>query len=339
MSAPAETAPSASTTATWLRTGQRQEATGQLGEALACYDRALAAMGRMAPESGLVWMNRGSALQRCGDREHTQAALEAYDEAIVRLRPQAGDPDRGVSLAAALMNRGLLLHRLHGTAQAAAALAAYAEAEELLVSPENHAPSMTLRRNLAGVRVNRSNLLLDLDVAKAGATAAREAIATVDSVAHADFECAGVALMARRALCDALGRLLVAPGADQDTLAAEASDVVDDALALVRHWGPAGRAAFAPLMTRLYRYGARLYRAHQPHFLGEFLFENLAVPASPELIDIASEALAGALADLQRTQPLVAGNAATERVLALARDLRAAQAHLASFVPDAGFPS
>lgn len=85
---------------------------------------------------------------------------------------------------------------------------------------------------------------------------------------------ADLSLKARRALADALGQLLVAPGADQGALASEASDLVDDALALIRHWTARGETAFQPLALRFFHYGTQLYRLNQPHFLTEFILEN-----------------------------------------------------------------
>ncbi len=332
MSAPVEDAAAPAAELSWLREGQRLEAGGRLQAALACYDRALADAGTCQPAGSLAWMNRGSVLQRFGDRERAQAALAAYDAAIAGLR-HGGTPEttaNTISLAAAWMNRGQLLLRLEGTVAAAAVFDACRAGEDLLVSllqTDGTAPDAA-RRNLGGIRVNRATLRLDLGDAGGAAEDARQALAAVAPIERADLAAATVALMARRALCAALGRLLVAPGADQDALAAEASDLVDDALALARSWGAAGRDAFAPLVTRLFRFGAGLYRAHQPQFLGEFLLEQLEVAAPPEHRAIADASLAGALADLQRPRPLVAGTPATERLLAAAQNLRAAQARL-----------
>ncbi len=53
------------------------------------------------------------------------------------------------------------------------------------------------------------------------------------------------------------------------------SDLVDDALALIRHWAARGEHSFQPLAVRFFHYGTQLYRFHQPHFLAEFIQENL----------------------------------------------------------------
>lgn len=315
----------------WLRQGQWHEGRGHLDAALASYDHALAG----APEpraSSVAWMNRGSVLQRFGDRERTLAALDAYDEAIARLRAlaSAGNPALRVSLAAALLNRSLLLYRLHGCDRAAAALAASNEAESWLRPLLPTAAAPVVRRNLAGVLVNRANLRLDLGDAAGAADLARDAVTVITDLARRDFDCAHVTLLARRALCAALGRLLVCPGVDQDAIVTEASDVVDAALDLARAWSAREAADFGPLVPRLFLFGARLYRVHQPHFLAEFLLEHLETAPTPELLAHAAAAIAAALTDLERPHLLVAGHPETERLRATVRDLRAAQARVAS---------
>lgn len=315
---------------TWLQEGQRLEARGLPIDALACYDRALAEAVTDNRARSVAWMNRGSALQRLGDASNLAEALSAYDSAIAlqRTLPLHDDSGVAVSLAAALVNRAVLLHRLNGTDRAADALAAGDEAVARLrpLLASRYEPAA--RRNLAGTFVNRANLLLDLGDFTSADAAACEALSLLIAHQHADFDAAGIALMARRARCDALGRMLVLPGADQESIAREASDVVDEALTLVRHWTPQGEGAFAPLATRLFRFGARLYRFHQPQFLAEFLLEHLESAPVPDLFAIADETLSATLADLQRPQLLVAGTRAAAQLVETAHSLRAALARL-----------
>lgn len=287
-------------------------------------------------------MNRGHALLLQGDPVSVEASLHAYNEAIGALRqlPIAENPSWANSLGAALMNRGQLLHRLHGVGQAAVALGAFEEAAAILrpLVPKIENPKPKIQtstnpwpcRNLAGTLVNCANLLIDLADFKAATTAAREALGLVAPQERAEAVDAGLSLKARRVLCDALGQLLVAPGADQDALAREASDVVDDSLALSRHWAARGETAFAPLALRLFRYGTQLYRFHQPHFLAEFIRENLPA-AGAEFRAVALEAIDSALADRPRDREfLTIGDPASERRREIWRELADLRAHLAA---------
>jgi hypothetical protein len=60
---------------------------------------------------------------------------------------------------------------------------------------------------------------------------------------------------------------------------AEATDAVDEGMAFARYWERRGVDRFRPIAFDLFRFGVRLYHAHQPQFLNEFLLENLD-PAS-----------------------------------------------------------
>lgn len=262
----------------------------------------------------VAWMNRGHALLLQGDRVSLEASLSAYNEAIALLRhvSRAENPAAGNSLGASLMNRGQLLHRLHGVNQAAVALAAFAEAAEILrelSTAENAWP----RRNLIGTLVNQANLLLDLGRFAEAAELSRDALILAMPVEQDEPVDGDLALKTRRVLADALGQLLAAPGANQDALAHEASDLVDDALTLVRHWEERGEKSFQTLAQRFFHYGAQLYRLHQPHFLAEFIQENLRMH-DREFRATALAAIDAALADRPREgEFLTIGDPASER--------------------------
>jgi tetratricopeptide (TPR) repeat protein len=302
-----------------------------------------AAASQQQRDIAIAWMNRGHALMLQADGIGLAAALDAYNEAIIRLRPvvrgaEPANPSWANSLAAALMNRGHLLHRLHGVAQATLALESFTEAavllRPLLVSPDLLSPDSDLqispwpRRNLSGTQLNRANLLLDLSRFTESVTAAREALALTTSHEHDDPIDADLALKARRALCDAIGRLIVEPGADQETLAHEATDLVDDALTVARGWIARGEDSLRPLSLRFFRYGTQLYRFHQPHFLAEFIQENLT-SATRELRDVALEAIDATLSD-QPSQYLMMGDFSSERRLRTWRELADLRAQLAA---------
>jgi hypothetical protein len=282
-------------------------------------------------DRAIQWMNRGHALSVRGA---LREALVGYAQAITLLRtlPVTEVPAWANSLGAALMNYGQLLHRAHGLVRADDALNAFADAIVLLgdLSLEQ---SPWPRRNLAGTRVNRANLLLDLARFADAAVEARSARDLVAPRERDDIIDADLALKARRALCDALGQEIGRANAGrQDALAVEAADAVDDALALVRFWSARGETGFGLLAVRFFRFGAELYRRHQPHFLVEFIEENLAagVASDDELRVIAHLALEAALADGNRPALLQLDDAASERALRTRRELAIARSRLAT---------
>ena len=86
-----------------------------------------------------------------------------------------------------------------------------------------------------------------------------------------------VGLKARHVLCCVMARnqsLTVADTAISDDVH-EATDIVDDGLALARRWEQKGVTQFRPIAFDLFRFGARVYAIFQPQFLTEFVRENL----------------------------------------------------------------
>lgn len=250
-------------------------------------------------------MNQGFALSVPGEAHTLFAAITCYALAAELLRslPLVENPAWANGLGAALMNHGQLLHRVHGLARADEALRSFDEAIGVL-RQVSLAALPWAARNLAGTHINRANLQLDRGGAAAIASARADALAALALVRGREREepvAADLALKARRVHCDALGLLLgqTSELRQQDALASTAGDVVDDALALIRYWHGRSEAAFDELAVRFFRFGAELYRHHQPHFLSEFIEEylDLVSTGGDEMRLIAHRALHAALAD------------------------------------------
>ncbi len=322
-----------------LRGGQGIEARGEFRAALAFYDEAIATLGALPSDDfevrrvhGVAWMNRGNALQKIADRSSLASAVEAYDVAIALLQrlPVETTPAHRNHLGAAWLNRGHALLTANDATGAVASLErAIAHLETLPLTPPSD-ENAAYRLNLAGAHVNLAHARLGVAPTQA-ADSARTALALLAPVERRDLAFAEMSLRARRALVVAIGEQLVG-ARDVAALAAEASDVIDDGLALARDAENRG-ATLRPLALRLFRLGAQLYRAHQPHFLAEFALENLAPEAfgpDAEFRSVASETITAALDDLRRPQLLVAGASATEKLLATAAALRSVQKQLST---------
>lgn len=331
------------------REGHAFEAQGTpeaLADALRCYERAIGAL-RSLPVAdprarhglALALMNRGNALQRQRNEASLAAAVQCYDEAIAFFRtlPLAANPDLRNSLGAAWMNRG---HALLVQADASALVEAVRSQREavaiLRTVPLEAHPSH--RVNLTGALMNEANALLVTDDPFTAADRARDAIAVAQPGESVDALLADLALKARRALCEAIGRLLARPGEGAekiDALADEASDVVDAGLALARHWETRGSPHLRPIAVRLYRFGAELYRLHLPDFLAEFLLEHIdpehaagAVAGDEELYAIAFAALNAARQDLETRRTVFVQTPETARLLERWQTLREAETRL-----------
>lgn len=318
--------------ADWLQEGRVREAQGRFEEAMALYDQAIAAMQPAEVSDhparrmlGVAWMNRGNALQQLATAVSLADAVNAYDAAIAVLETlPLEEPLYRNHLGAAWLNRGHALLVVSDASGVASFEQAIFHLRQLPVDTDPH-----YRLNLAGAWTNLANARLGAEPARA-AEAARAALAELRSVERSHEVFAFMSLRARRALVMALGEIL--RRSDTAEMVSEATDAIDDGLAIVRGAEVEAAMRLRPLAARLYRLGAQLYGMHQPHFLGEFLLEQLHSPVfadDAEFRAVAEQAVAQALAALHRPQIHVAGAADTTKALATVQALRAAQQQIA----------
>ncbi|HTB79316.1 MAG TPA: hypothetical protein VK717_00360 [Opitutaceae bacterium] len=343
-----------------IRRGQSLEGQamiGSLAAAVIAYDEAVALLQALPLEGllvrhnlGLAWMNLGNALQKQGTAEALARAVCAYDETIALLAALFAqeEPMLCNSLGAAWMNRGSVLQKQNSPASLGEAITSHERAIDLLRRLPL-ADDIAFRRNLAAAWMNHGSALLQAARPPAQVRiSAEEALSLVAGHENEDVDFAEVGLKARIVLCQAMGGLLALAGSGEAkaALMTEASDAVDDGLELLSVWAGRGGSRFRPWQAHLFRFGAHLYRAHQPHFLAEFLLESLdpgasssAMPVTAELLALAREALSLARAEAcHRAIPEV-GTVGAERLMQTLRDLRMAEERLSALHPAVGGPA
>ena len=258
-----------------------------ISEALQCFDRARSLRQRLPVEAfpslrydlAACWLNRAEVLFRYGDATQIPVALRAYDEAIALLRslPLGDDPGFPRRLAIAHQNRGLALQALRGSSDTET-IAAFTEAIRLLehddsalVSDRPYLLAATWL-NLASARVS--------DRTGSTLTEARQAAlrakALVKDLEANDADAAEVGLTARHVLCRTIAATWLSNANSADAIldeVHEATDLADEGLALARQWEQSGSTRFRAVAIDLFRFGARVYARHQPHFLREFVFD------------------------------------------------------------------
>jgi hypothetical protein len=320
-----------------------------LREAVRCFDAAIE-LRRQLPLAanpwfryGLIagWLNRGDALTRLGSPPQLTEALQSYDAALAELRqlPMHESPLFVKRLAIAWLNRGVTLLAYDSPNACAEAAANFAEA---IAAAKNFALQSPVEGQelLAGAWLNRGNALIRQapPAFPAAHAAAKAALTLTAPREQTDPSTAELAFKARHVLCQALAGLLASPesGATaRDEFLAEATDTVDHGMALARHWQARGETRFTAAMTELFRFGCRAYQLHQPHFLTEFLLENLdpthspdALTANAELHANAMESLWHSLVELQRDGFKTINTPQHEKMLAQLRELRITGARL-----------
>jgi hypothetical protein len=279
-------------------------------DALHCFDEALE-LRRRVPADHSPWqgyllaaclLNRADALVRMGDVGPVAAALASYDEGVAVLRqlPLSENPLYPRRLALGLQNRGLALQARGREDDAGLAAASFDEALEVL--DQEHSQGIEDRQYLrAVVWLNLAGLHAMQPSADAPASARDAAMRALESVAGLEAtnpNAAAAGLQARHVLCRVCAHSL-SQAADEEMPedVHEATDAVDDGLALVRSWEQQGVPYFRPLAVDLFRFGARVYARYQPQFLDEFIADNMNAEASspgyaesPEMVMAAHEA-------------------------------------------------
>jgi hypothetical protein len=335
----------------WMKRGialLNENTAASLTGSVPCFDRAIE-LRRSLPLRetpwyryllAAGWMNRGDALTRLGTTENLADAVLSYDEALALLQTldPASDPRFRKRLALAWMNRGVTLQLQGKVSSVGDALRSFDEAIALFRDPAAVDDTET-RSILACGLTNRANaLLLIQPPAPVPARASvEEALALISGSEEQEFSAAETALKARHILCRATALQLAdhdVTAASEDLLAA-VTDAVDDAMKLARSWEARGERRLRELAEELFRFGARAYGIHQPHFLAEFLLENLdpretagAFPPDQKLHSLASETIASALAAIQREGFRSINTPRFDRFLERIRQLRIAQTRL-----------
>jgi len=321
-----------------------------LREAVPCFDAAIA-LRRQLPLAanpwfryGLIagWLNRGDALTRLGSAENLTAALASYDEALRQLRelPLGESPLFVKRLAIAWLNRGITLLKQKFPDSASSAADSFSEAVAAAKNFYALAPAEG-RDLLAGAWVNRANALIQLEPPQAEAA---QAATKLTLMLCTDFEkeataTAEIGFQARHILCQALAHLLGNPNAEatqRDAWLLETTDTVDEGMKLARHWEAKGSPQFRVAAAELFQFGCRVYQIYQPHFLTEFLLENLDPAHSPDaftshdaLHASAAEALWRTLGAWQRDGFKSLNTPKFEIMLAQLQELRIASDRLA----------
>ncbi len=216
-----------------------------------------------------AWLNHGDVLQRMEDPAFLPEAIRSFDRSIeamgaIDLAANPSFPDR---LILSWINRGTACG---DAGDLAASLSDFGHAEAVLSA---WGEDVTPRRLYlsAILRVNRARTLILSGSPLDAWREARSGIARLRPIS-VTAETAAANIQARSILCRALADLLGQPGLADEVgdWIAEATDSAEQALSLVRATGFRGDC-----VADLVRYGAIIYRACQPHFLGEFLVEWL----------------------------------------------------------------
>lgn len=273
-----------------------------------------------------VWYNLGNVLQ--WSQERLDVAVNCYQNAIDLAEGFAAETSGHYSLLAGLwLNYGNTLHLADGGKSIDKVLECYDSAIRLFGQGEVH-PATPHANELATAWANRANILSlvnpegdDLTNPQEALRSAQQALDIVGAHERQDPWSAEISLKARRARCQAYGLMMHKVDEYGEDCYHEASDEVDDALALIQLWESREMPHYRAVARRLFQLGVQIYGIRQPHFLAEFVEETLAGIPDPELQPIALQAIQQVKNGIAERRLILNGVEEGERVLALYRDL------------------
>ncbi len=323
-----------------------------LERAVRCFDEAIALRSTLPLEEnhfyryGLSagWINRGDALAQLEGSRSLEDAIKSYDEALLLLEtlPLEENPLYPRRLAITWINRGIALQKRETADDKRETTECFREAIAVLerFSAVSIADSHSL---LAGAWTNLAGVLAGAGEAEAedARSSANKALALVRYSEQTDIVAAEMGLKARHALCRLAVREMVSKKALSKTAIAEATDSVDEALALARHWHFfQKRNDLVELTREIFRFGCRIYENGQPHFLAEFLMEGLApetfggaIPPNQEIFDAVQAAIWSVVAKLQLDGFQFVATSAFEPFLSDLQELRLVEERLEQIRP------
>ena len=309
--------------ALWANLAQvliRLQTVDGLAESTECFDKSIETLQKLPWQENYqvrahligLWLNKGNAHQMLRAKESRETALEAYEKAIEFAQPlPLDDPQFGAMVSTIWLNRGNTLRANGDEESLSSALESYDEAIRILQkldTDKNRQLAMTCANAMASKAMILAGYHQMPDRLALAGKVAREAISVIGEDERKHPVPAEIALNARQALCQAVCSQLSSNKDDNpETHYNNATDTVDDTLELIRHWEDQKVPQFRNVARRMFRLGTQLYAAQQPHFLSEFILENIGgekvaetFGKDPEMLSLGVGALKNAIQILEQ---------------------------------------
>lgn len=223
-----------------------------------------------------AWMNRADALSRIDRTENLEEIIRSFDQAIEVLTGMQPDahPSQPSRIAVAWMNRGLALETSDPTEALSSLNNAISICEGI---PADHAGAEEGRRVYIGALLNKT-VLQSGTAPDAAWPEAKRVLELTQPLETTELMAAEIGLRARYLLCRLFAT--VQPKETDDWIT-EMTDAIDEGLNLARHWLQKDVPVLQPLAAELFRFGLNAYIMWQPHFLAEFILDNLDPDRTP----------------------------------------------------------
>ncbi len=255
-----------------------------------------------------TWLNLGNNLARSANPTKPEpSTIEAFEKGL-RFIEETPSTEIEVAALRAGLNSGLgrALMWSSDSEQLKRSIDCFeASIKTIGEVPERERQSPRFLLEAASAHANRANLLTRADVTKESiqeTLKSAEIALRFSSTSEQDHLLAAeVSLSARRSICHAFGIIInnQTPEAQQQ-MHEKATDVLEDGLKLAQLWQRRGATGLQASTHHLFHLGCAFYCTQQPHFLPEFIMENIGEkPYDPVMLESARKILAEAMRRIQ----------------------------------------
>lgn len=246
-----------------------------------------------------TWLNLGNAYSRQSHpQKPEQRTIDAYEKALETI-DELDKTEAAIGALVASVRSSLGRALMWSTEQEHLnlAIASFDETIRALAGiKEKKDPRLVIE--MGSAHANRANLFSraqpNQQTVQETISSAEYAlkIATPNEKTH--LVAAEISLSARRSYCHAFGMLIGnQPEEKQAELHDKASDLLEDGLKLVAHWEQKGAQGLRQSAQHLFHLGCAFYCTQQPHFLPEFIKDNLDLEKPDPVMRQSAEKIIG----------------------------------------------
>lgn len=250
-----------------------------------------------------TWLNLGNAYSRQSHpQKPEQRTIDAYEKALETI-DELDKTEAAIGALVASVRSSLGRALMWSTEQEHLnlAIASFDETIRALAGiKEKKDPRLVIE--MGSAHANRANLFSraqpNQQTVQETISSAEYAlkIATPNEKTH--LVAAEISLSARRSYCHAFGMLIGnQPEEKQAELHDKASDLLEDGLKLVAHWEQKGAQGLRQSAQHLFHLGCAFYCTQQPHFLPEFIKDNLDLEKPDPVMRQSAEKIIGEAID------------------------------------------
>jgi len=292
--------------AVWGNIGHTQSripAKETLEQATDCFRQSIALLEelpwkdnpRYRHQLAATWLNLGNAYSRQSHpQKPEQRTIDAYEKALEIIKELDKEESAIGALAASI--RASFGRALMWSAEQEhlnLAISSFDETIRILAGiKEKKDPRLVIE--MGSAHANRANLFSraqpNQQTIQETIRSAEFALKIASPNEKTHLLAAEISLSARRSYCHAFGILIGNQPADkQEELHDKASDLLEDGLKLVEHWEQKGAQGLQQSAQHLFHLGCAFYCTQQPHFLPEFVKENLNLEKPDEIMRQSAE--------------------------------------------------